>query len=151
VIEPALRDAELQRTIQRPTADLTAYDLYLRGRAELLPSHKEGILRGLHLLEQALDRDPGYGPALAHSAFCQMLLHLGGWIDEPKARRDGVGLAQRAPQAAGDDPGVLAYAAYVLGYFGEDIAATKEDQQVPHVIAVTVRSGSPQMNALARL
>jgi hypothetical protein len=28
---------------------------------------------------------------------------------------------------------------------------TKEDQQVPHVIAVTVRSGSPRMNALARL
>jgi adenylate cyclase len=123
VIEPALRDAELQRAIQRPTADLTAYDLYLRGRAELVPSHKEAIVRGLHLLEQALGRDPGYGPALAHAAFCQMLLHLGGWIDECEARRDGVGLARRALEAGGDDPGILAYAAYVLGYFGEDIAA----------------------------
>jgi adenylate cyclase len=91
VIEPALRDAELQRAIQRPTSDLTAYDLYLRGRAELLPSHKEAVLRGLHLLEQALGGDPGYGPALAHAAFCQMCLHLRGWIDEPEARRDGVG------------------------------------------------------------
>ena len=80
-------------------------------------------MRGLHLLEQALGRDPGYGPALAHAAFCQMLLHLGGWIDECEARRDGVGLARRALEAGGDDPGILAYAAYVLGYFGEDIAA----------------------------
>jgi adenylate cyclase len=123
VIEPALRDAELQRSILRPPTDLTAYDLYLRGRAELLPSDKEGLARGLHLLEQALGRDPGYGPALAHAAFCQMMLHLGGWMDAAQARRDGVGLARRALRVAGDDPGILAYAAYVLGYFGEDLPA----------------------------
>jgi adenylate cyclase len=123
-IEPALRDAEMQRSIQRPTADLSAYDLYLRARAELVPSDKEAVARGLHLLKQALGRDPGYGPALAHAAFCQMMLHLGGWTDEPEAsRRDGVGLARRALRVAGDDPGILAYAAYVLGYFGEDLTA----------------------------
>ena len=30
VIEPALQAAETRRSSQRPTADLTAYDLYLR-------------------------------------------------------------------------------------------------------------------------
>ena len=30
VIEPALRSAEVRRSIGRPTKDVTAYDLYLR-------------------------------------------------------------------------------------------------------------------------
>jgi TolB-like protein len=33
VIEPALQAAETARSANRPTTDLTAYDLYLRGHA----------------------------------------------------------------------------------------------------------------------
>jgi len=124
VIEPALRDAELQRSIQRPTADLTAYDLYLRGRAELVPWDKEGVPPALHLFAQSLERDPNYGPALGFAAVSHAVLHAGGWTDDPEAsRREGLDLARRALRVAGDDPAILANAAYVLAYFGEDIAA----------------------------
>lgn len=78
----------------------------------------------LKLLEQAIARDPQYGPALALAAICQFQLHLNGWAADPTAvRAHGVDYARRALSAAIDDPFVLASAAVVLGYFGEDIEA----------------------------
>jgi adenylate cyclase len=124
VIEPALRDAELRQSVRRPTNDLTAYDLYLRARAELWPHEKDGILQALHLLEKALERDPSYGPALGFAAICHTMLHVSGWTNDPEAsRREGLDLARRALRVAGDDPTILADAAHTLAYFGEDIAA----------------------------
>jgi TolB-like protein len=122
VIEPALQEAELRRSAQRPTSDLTAYDLYLRARAELRPWEKEGVLRALDLFGQACERDPRYGPALGFAAICHQLLHVSGWTDDLEAsRRQALDFARRALRVAEDDPGVLANAAYVIGYFGEDI------------------------------
>jgi tetratricopeptide (TPR) repeat protein len=53
-----------------------------------------------------------------------MRLHVCGWTNDPdKDQREGVNLARRAIQVTGDDPGVLAWSAYALAYFGEDIDA----------------------------
>src|SRR5437763_11973633 len=41
VIEPALQAAEIARSVNRPTTDLTAYDLYLRGYATYLSSARQ--------------------------------------------------------------------------------------------------------------
>ena len=64
VIEPALQAAETARLAGRPTADLTAYDLYLRADALYLSSAAR-IPEALRLLDEAIARDPRYGPALA--------------------------------------------------------------------------------------
>ena len=64
VIEPALQAAEAARSVGCPTADLTAYDLYLRAHAMIWSSARQ-ISEALPLLEQAIARDPCYGPALA--------------------------------------------------------------------------------------
>ena len=69
VIEPALQAAETARSAGRPTDDLTAYDLYLRAYAMVLSSARQ-IPEALRLLEQAIARDPRYGPALAWAAVC---------------------------------------------------------------------------------
>ncbi len=69
VIEPALQAAETARSAARPTDDLTAYDLYLRAYAMSWSSAAQ-IPEALGLLEQAIARDPNYGPALAWAAFC---------------------------------------------------------------------------------
>jgi adenylate cyclase len=61
VIEPALQAAETTRSAGRPTTDLTAYDLYLRACAIFLSSAKQ-IPEALRLLQQAIERDPGFGP-----------------------------------------------------------------------------------------
>jgi adenylate cyclase len=58
------------------------------------------------------------------AAVCIQILHLNNWIDSPDAARaQSVDYARRAVRAAVDDPFVLASAAVVLGYFGEDIDA----------------------------
>jgi adenylate cyclase len=122
VIEPAVQTAEIRRSSDRPTNDLTAYDLYLQALAQF-PSER-GIVAALDLLRRAIELDPHYASALAGAAFCHMRLHLSGWSKDPNAdQREGIDLARRAIQVAGDDPGVLAWSAYVLAYFGEDIDA----------------------------
>jgi adenylate cyclase len=121
IIEPALQAAEAACSARRPTNDLTAYDLYLRANALVLSSGAS-ILEALRLLDQAIERDPSYGPALALAALCCDRLVADGRSEDPEAdTRKGADLARRALQVAGDDPGVLANAALALASFGEDI------------------------------
>ena len=124
VIEPALQAAEVRRSAARPTNDLTAYDLYLRALATFYPITKERLLKVLELLEAAIAIDPHCGPALSLAAMCQMRLVRESWAEAPEtASRKAVDLARQALQVAGDDPGILANAAFVLANFGEEIGA----------------------------
>jgi TolB-like protein len=123
VIEPALQAAETVRSASRPTADLTAYDLYLRAYAMSMSSARQ-IPEALRLSEQAIARDPRYGPALAWAAHCSYRLLLDGRSEDRDAERlKSAEFARRALEVAGDDPAVLVNAADVLAYFGEDIGA----------------------------
>jgi len=127
VIEPALQAAEARRSANRPTNDLTAYDLYLRALPIFASVAKERIREALALLDQAIARDSHYGPALALAAMCITQLHLNGWAESLDEGRDqGLDYAHRAVRTAGNDPFVLASAAVVFGYFGEDIDAAIE-------------------------
>jgi adenylate cyclase len=123
VIEPALQAAEIRRSSERPTYDLTAYDLYLRAYSKFFLSAWQ-IADALRLLERAIERDPQYGPALALAAVCCQRLCLDGLSTDPEMhRREGADCARQALQLAGDDPGTLANAALALSFFGEDIDA----------------------------
>jgi adenylate cyclase len=122
VIEPTLQAAEIRRSAARPTHDLTAYDLYLQALPEWGSIEKDRSLRALDLLEQAIERDPHYGPALALASHCHCQIAANDWLDGLEAtRREGIDLARRALRSAPDDPEVLALAGFVLGIFGEDI------------------------------
>jgi TolB-like protein len=122
-IEPELQAAETARSANRPTGDLTAYDLYLRAYALFLTSAKR-IPEALHLMEQAIAHDPRYGPALAWAAICCFRLILDNRSEDPAIdRAKGADFARRALEASGDDPSVLANAALALAFFGEDIDA----------------------------
>jgi adenylate cyclase len=117
-----LEAAEYHRSTQRATNDLTAYDLFLRARAHAFSWERDGIMRALDLLGQALTRDADYGKALAQAAHCHMQLNINGWSeDQQRSRQKAVDLARRALQAAGDDPSVLAHVAHVLGHLEPDI------------------------------
>jgi adenylate cyclase len=123
VIEPELQAAETTRSVGRPTNDLTAYDLYLRAYAMVLSSEAQ-IPEALRLMEEAIERDPRYGPALAWGAFCYMRRCQDGRSQDPNTdSRKGIDLARQALQVAEDDPGTLVNAALTLAYFGEDIGA----------------------------
>jgi tetratricopeptide (TPR) repeat protein len=75
------------------------------------------------LLEEAIARDPQFGPALAFAACCYMHLVSGDAPDREGSRRKGIEVAHRALEVARNDPAVLADAAYALACFGEDIDA----------------------------
>jgi TolB-like protein/class 3 adenylate cyclase len=123
VIEPALQAAETARSANRPTSDLTAYDLYLRAYAMALSSAAR-FPEALRLMDQAIARDPRYGPALALAASCCFRLLADERSEDREADRlKGPIFARRALEVADDDPGVLAQAAQALAYFGEDIDA----------------------------
>jgi TolB-like protein/class 3 adenylate cyclase len=122
VIEPTLQAAEIRRSTEIPTNDLTAYDLYLRAFPHWQSFDKDRVLLALHLLGQAIQRDRHYGPALTLTAHCHCQLCINDWTEDQAATlRTAVDLARRALQAAPDDPDVLAGAAFALGYCGEDI------------------------------
>ena len=123
VIEPTLQAAETSRSAGRPTDDLTAYDLYLRAYAMVLASTRQ-TPEALRLMEQAIQRDPQYGPALAWAAYCCFRLVGDGRSQDPGGdRRKGADYARRALEVASDDPVILVNAALALAYFGEDINA----------------------------
>jgi len=106
IIEPALQAAETARVANRPTSDLTAYDLYLRA-CDIFLSSARHIPEALNLLEQAIERDPEFGPALARAALCHFRCSVDGWSDDPEAsRRIGTDLARRALEVTGNDPNI---------------------------------------------
>jgi TolB-like protein/class 3 adenylate cyclase len=124
VIEPALLAAEIRRSAERPTSDLTAYDLYLRALPLYESGEKNQTIEALELLGQAIGRDPRYSLALALAAQCHAHLHVSGWTDDPELHRGrAVDLARRALSGAGDDPNTLGRAAHALGYSGGDLDA----------------------------
>jgi adenylate cyclase len=107
VIEPTLQTAEVNRSSRRPTSDLAAYDLYLRAYATML-SPARNTPAVLRLLDQAIERDPDFGPALAWAAICHIWIDsvdaISGCDDPEGNRRRGLQRGRRALQVAGDDP-----------------------------------------------
>ena len=124
VIEPSLQAAETTRSANRPTTDLTAYDLYLRAYAMVLSSAAL-VPEALGLLEQAIMRDPHYGSALAWAGLCCVRLRNDGTSKDPQADAcRGTDWARRALATGGDDPSIVVNAAFTLAHLGEDIGAT---------------------------
>ena len=97
---------------------------YLRALQGWVSFDRGYRLQALGMLEQAIERDPHYGPALALAARCHGMLVANGSADDVQIhRREGIDLARRALQAAPEDPEVLAACGQVLGALGEDIDA----------------------------
>jgi hypothetical protein len=111
-----LQATEIHRASERPTRDLTAYDLYLRALASFPWSGKAQLVEARDLLDEAIERDPLYAPAIAWAAVCHLRLGYAGYADEPEtSRRKALAFAERALALDDRDPGVLANAAHVLG------------------------------------
>jgi len=121
VIEPKLQAAENARLASRRTGDLNAYDLYQRAYAMSFTYQQR---HALALLEEAIARDPRYGPALGLAAQCcqQLVANLNA-PDREAIQSKGIEFGRRAIEVAGDDPGVLADAAMALAVLGEDLDA----------------------------
>jgi TolB-like protein/class 3 adenylate cyclase len=122
-IEPTLQDAEVRYAAEHRASDPTAYDLYLRALAGVSIYTPEWIGEALGLLDLALAREPGYGPALALAASYRVDLDNFGSDNAAANRALAVELARRALNAGSDDPRVLGRAAMVLGRYGDSLEA----------------------------
>ena len=114
-IEPKLRQSEIARASRKPTASLTAYDLYLRALAQFHRFTEEGLADAVALARQALAIDPSYAPAAAMIGWCRAVQRTQGWgalshEDIAEACR----LARQALEAERDDAETVSQAARTL-------------------------------------
>jgi TolB-like protein len=118
-LEPRIRQAEIQRATRKPTADLTAYDLYLRAMPGFYDRTQAGYHSAKCFLEEAVARDPGFAQARSLLARLWELGVFAGWeSDAEAARARAIGLAREALASDSTDPLVLARCGYVLTLLG---------------------------------
>jgi TolB-like protein/cytochrome c-type biogenesis protein CcmH/NrfG len=114
-MEPKLRQSEIERASRKPTANLTAYDLYLRALAQSYRLTEDGVAEAVVLARQALVIDPSYAPAAALVGWCRVLQRVRGWgalSDEDIA--EACLLARQALEAERDDAETIRQAAFTL-------------------------------------
>jgi adenylate cyclase len=119
VIEPTLRQAEIERARRKRPDNLDAYDLYLRALPLAFVGMPETAQKALDLLEQAIAIEPEYGAAHGVIAFCYENRYLrGGLVEEDKLA--ALHHARIAIAAGGSDDTALALAAFIVGIFERD-------------------------------
>lgn len=91
---------ERARVGRRPTEDLAAYELYLRGRNWFHQYTEEGYRRSLLDYQAAIDRDPGFALAWASIAWAHTELCIGGTVG--KSPEETILLAKKAAKRALD-------------------------------------------------
>src|SRR5438552_3835075 len=75
-LKAKLTGAEEQLIAARPTSDLTAYELYLKGRVLWGKRGGDNIRQAIGFYEQAIVRDPNYAPAYAALAEAYVILPI---------------------------------------------------------------------------
>jgi adenylate cyclase len=115
VIEPTLRQAEVERARRKRPESLDAYDLYLRALPFAYTSMPQDAERALPFLERAIALEPDYAVAHAIIAWCHEQRYLrGGLLEE--AKTTALRHARLAIAAGGDDATALAIAGLVIGF-----------------------------------
>jgi TolB-like protein/class 3 adenylate cyclase len=117
-----LQLAEMERARAKPTADLTAYDHYLRGVDQVYTWSKDGVAKALAYFQKAISLDRRYAQAYAQAALCYTLRKQSRWMDDMAAERtECVRLARHAIELGHDDSLALATGGFAMAYVGEDL------------------------------
>jgi adenylate cyclase len=121
-IEPKIRAAEIERSRRNRPGNLAAYDLYLRALPHVYAMTPIENTKALELLDEAIELDPGYAPALAHAAWCYQARTSFAWSESEESDADcAIDYARNAIAADRDDAVSLATGAFVLGMVGHDL------------------------------
>jgi len=121
VIEPTLRQSEIERARRKRPDSLDAYDLYLRALSYAVAAMPEDVDKALPLLGKAIELEPDYAAAHAIIAFCHEVRYLRGGMQE-ETRLAALHHARLAI-ADGDDAAALATAGFVVAVCGRDYEA----------------------------
>ena len=125
VLEPSLRQAEIERVKRARPDSLDAYDLVLRAMPHVYPAMPEEAVKALPLLEEALRQQPDYAQAHGFTAWChEILFGRGGRKD--KNFEAAKHHAQAAIAHGRDDALALTLGGFVLGVISIDRAASRQ-------------------------
>ena len=119
VVEPSLRQSEIERSRRKHPENLGAYDLYLRALPHMEALTPAGARIAADLLEDALKLDPNFAAAHAQLAWCRQIAFIQGGLDEAD-KTAGIRHARAAIAGGGDDATALAVAGMVMGHLGRD-------------------------------
>jgi adenylate cyclase len=114
-IEPNLRGAEIERARRKPTANLDAYDLYLRALPSFYKMTTEGLADAIAIFDRVAALDPDFVLGKAQASYARAVrLSLG--KGEPDDREIAIRFAREVAASGTDDPEALRRVAHVLGY-----------------------------------
>ena len=119
VIEPTLRQAEIERARRKRPDSLDAYDLYLRALPHAFTAMPEDADKALPLLVKAVELDPDFAAAHAIIAWCHEQQYLRGGLQE-ETRNAALRHARHAIATGSDDAVALATAGFVIAAAGRD-------------------------------
>jgi tetratricopeptide (TPR) repeat protein len=123
IVEPNLRQSEIERSRRKRPESLGAYDLYLRALPHVAAQMPAEARKAQALLEQALALDPGYAAAHALLAWSHELCFARDGFDESH-RIAAVKHARATVGSNTDDATTLAIAGFVLALLGRDSEAS---------------------------
>jgi len=120
-IAPKLEQAEIERSRQKPTESLDAYDYYLRGRENLNRGTRDATDEALSQFQRSLQIDTDFASAHAMAAWCHFWRKFNGWMtDRSKEAAEGARLARRAVELDEDDAIVLTRSGHALAHLTGD-------------------------------
>jgi adenylate cyclase len=122
-IEPKIRVAEMERALRKPTENLEAYDLVLRGRWAYEGQQRDTLAAAVSLFHRAIALDPDCALAYALLARTLWIMASFQWTKPSEDELDGyVDLARTAIRLGQTDPEALGIAAYIIALPGGELA-----------------------------
>ena len=95
-LQVAIREAELERIRRKPTDELTAYDLYLKGRSRILSGTRQRNEEARRLFEEAIELDPQFAEAYAGLSLTYTVNCFRGWDKSLELSERAIELSHRA-------------------------------------------------------
>ena len=121
-IGPKLEQAEIERAKRKPTENLDAYDVYLRGVAKTVAYTRDSYAEALRLFQRAIELDPEFAAAYGMAAWCRVIQRVNGWMTNPAAEiAEGADMARNAVRLANEDALAFCWGGFSLGFLANEL------------------------------
>jgi len=121
-IAPKLQASEFERLKRKPTENSSAYDMYLRGLAQMYQFKRESLEKAIEFFDEAIALDPEFASPCAAKIFTIAARQTFGWgLATPEEKTRVNTLGRRAAELDKDDAIALTYAGYALVLVCHDV------------------------------
>ncbi|HEV2362946.1 MAG TPA: TIR domain-containing protein [Caulobacteraceae bacterium] len=124
-IAPSIAEVETRRAVRRPTTELGAYELYLRGLNVIGQFTADKLREATVLADRALDLDATHARSLQLGSMANGLLWIWTGRTDASLREKAVDLGHRGLRAGQGDGEALGWIAYILAVIGEDVESLR--------------------------